>query len=517
MATPRRSVVLVVLGVLAAATAGASYFFFVFTRDEDLREAQAQVRGWEERWLEARACLFGQPPLAAEVSDAILTHELTNGQLGDAEVDCSRQVGRLVRPEGNASQLDAVEAAWKQLEDAGTRVAKRYVAYRGAPGELGPLVEALHHLRKVRSTLRRVVELSMEDAPMGPALHELAITPLVLDGQPVTELVGAGAGPHLIGRMAVGERWVMGTLRQRGAQLEVTASPVAADVVRSAPDGTWGISAVFDPAKADLMRLSAGALDAGGRLTATQELASSPPSLLPAAALGQGVERAALYVTSNEKESALHVSQSSDAGKTWRKLTLPWVSGNVFADGEGSADAVFQQAAPHALHWQRVQAASLPTLPSPRPWPGATLVAACPAPAAPWVLASVDDELYLARMDRPEAPVPVSDGALSSILDCDDRGVLLASDGGERLVGCVELTCEPFALHPGAGVGLVVAGTPRFATARHSLLAVFAPTGAPQFVRLPAGAALYGAYALDGQPLLVVKRESGALWAGVLR
>ncbi len=522
MATPRRSVVLVVLGVLAAAAAGSYYFFFVYTHDEELQEARQQIEQWELRWREARACLLGASPRAADLGDAVSARELWAAHVEGTSHDCARELGRLVRPEGNASPLDGVEVAWEQVEEAGKELAARYLSHRDASARraesLPALVSAIERLRKARATLRRVAELSMEDGPMGPSLRVLEATPLVLDAQPVTELAGVGVGAELVGRFSAAGRWYHGRLRKAGVGFEVVARALSSDVVPSLPDATWGIAAAFDAKDPSLMRLSAGPLDEAGALSSAVELASSRPSLLPAAALGAGPQRLALYVVANDQVSELRTSQSADGGKTWRSAAQPWAAGNVFVDGVGAADVVYQSAPPAAVVWQRATATGLPALPAPARWEGQTLVASCPAASAPWVLARPDGEaaaLALARLDRLQAPIAVADEGMSTLLDCDDRAALLGDPGSGRVLACEGAVCKPLLSEAREGMGVVVAGKPMYAMVHRSLLAVFVVSDEPRLVKLPDGTTLQGVYAVGDSLLVVLRSGAGVLSAAL--
>lgn len=498
MTTPRRSVVLVVLGVLGASLAGAYYFFFVFTRDEALQEARAQVIAWEERWQAARACLLGAAPLAADLQEALILSELV------ARRDCAREMGKLTRPEGNASHQPEVEQAWAQLEQHVIAAAQLYVQAQRSPERLA---EVLHQVRKSRSTLRRLVELPMEDAPMGPAPRPAAVAALTLAGKPVTELVVDRAGEALAVRLVVEGRWYQGRVGRSGAGLEVVAMPVTADVVASTPGATWGLRATFDEREAARVRLLAGALDAQGALVAPVELAEAASALLPAAALGNDQLRVAIYVTSAEP-AALHLSRSADGGKTWRTEGTPWAHGNVLPDGAGAADVVYQSAPEPSVVWQRVSAAAGGG--EPVRVEGAELVATCATSLAPWVLLDQGGQRVLRRLDMIEqavaAPAPAT-----SILACDDKAVLLGEDSGE-IAGCtVAAGCGSLG-SLGEGLAVVSGGGWRIVRARGELLAALTRDGA-QVARLPQGSKLVGAQALSGELWLIGQRASGELFA----
>ncbi len=502
MSTPRRSVVLVVLGVLGASLAGAYYFFFVFTRDEALQEARAQVIAWEERWQVARACLLGGEPLAADLQEALILSELVGARRAR---DCARDMGKLTRPEGNASHQPEVEEAWAQLEEQVIAAAQLYVQDQRSPERFA---EGLHQVRKSRSTLRRLVELPMEDAPMGPAPRPAMVAPLTLAGKPLTELVVDRAGEALAVRLTVEGLWHQGRVERAGGGLAVVATPVSADVVGSTPGATWGLRVLFDERDAGRVRLLTGALDLRGELSGPVELAAAPSAILPAAALGHDEHRVALFVTSGES-TALHRSRSVDGGKTWRTEVTPWAHGNVLPDGTGAADVVYQSAPEPAVVWQRVSAAAAGDG-EPVRLEGAALIATCATSRAPWVLLDEDGARVLRRLDVTEQAVEAPARA-SSILACDDSAALLGDDLGAT-TSCTSAGCAGSLGPLGAGVAVVVAGVPGIVRGRGALVASLTRDGA-RVARLPEGSTLVGAQPLAKELWLIGKRASGELFA----
>lgn len=501
MSTPRRSVVLVVLGVLGASLAGAYYFFFVFTRDEALQEARAQVIAWEERWQVARACLLGDEPLAADLQEALVLSELV---VARRPRDCARDMGKLTRPEGNASHQPEVEEAWAQLEEQVITAAQLYVQDQRSPERFA---EVLHQVRKSRSTLRRLVELPMEDAPMGPAPRPATVAPLTLAGKPLTELVVDRAGEALAVRLMVEGLWQQGRVELAGGGLAVVATPVSADVVGSTPGATWGLRVSFDEHDAGRVRLLTGALDPRGELSGSVELATAPSALLPAAALGHDQQRVALFVTA--EPPALHRSRSGDGGKTWRTEATPWGHGNVLPDGAGAADVVYQSAPEPAVVWQRVSAAAAGDG-APVRLDGAELIATCATSLAPWVLLDEDGARVLRRLDVTEQAVEAPARA-SSILACDENAALLGDDLGAT-TSCTTAGCAGSLGALGAGVAVVVAGVPGIVRGRGALVASLTRDG-PRVARLPKGSTLVGAQPLAKALWLIGKHASGELFA----
>lgn len=502
MSTPRRSVVLVVLGVLGASLAGAYYFFFVFTRDEALQEARAQVIAWEERWQVARACLLGDVPLAADLQEALILSELVGARRAR---DCARDMGKLTRPEGNASHQPEVEAVWAQLEEQVITAAQVYVQDRRSPERFA---EVLHQVRKSRSTLRRLVELPMEDTPMGPAPRPATVASLTLAGKPLTELVVDRAGEALAVRLMVEGLWHQGRVERAGAGLAVVATPVSSDVVSSTPGASWGLRVSFDERDAGRVRLLTGSLDPRGELSAPVELAAAPQAILPAAALGHDLHRVALFVTTGEL-TELHRSRSADGGKTWRTEATAWVHGNVLPDGAGAADVVYQSAPEPAVVWQRVSAAAAGDR-EPVRVEGAELLATCATSLAPWALLEEDGARVLRRLDVTEQAVEAPARA-SSILACDETAALLGDDLGAT-TSCTSAGCSGSLGALSTGAPVVVGGAPRIVRARGALVASVSRDG-PRVARLPEGSTLVGAQSLAKELWLIGKHASGALFA----
>lgn len=543
MAAPRISVVLVVAGVLAAAGGGAYYFFAVFSADERLRGARAQVETWEERWQEARRCVLGKAPLAAKLDDAIAGRALVvgSGEAAGALADCSRPISRLTRPEGNNTGMDVVEEAWHAVEAHAVTVAKSYVNHLQAPDEDETFSAALEQLVSARAALRQSVELPAEDGAMGPAPRELPVAPLAVGGEALTELLVTPAGGELSGRAAIGERWLTARVRrgEGAAAFTIEARPVKPDVVAAVPDATWGATAAFETKGEKLtIKLSAGALDAEGGVAAPV-VAASAPSLVVGAVVGSSAHRAIVYV-----DAGVRAAVSKDGGASWKSSVLADSSDvNIFPSGLGYADVIWKKelaaAKPAAatgdeagdedagelddeglgahseVSWQRIEAAKLPLLGAPVTVPQAVLLRACAAASAPWALLGQGEEIALVRMDDLSTRIRVPNEDLLEVVGCDDTAVLLSAGTGV-LWTCRKGACTPFPWRRLDGLGAVVAGKAMYVAARGRLLAVLTAEDAPRLVRLPEGAQLHALVALDGNPYLVIEQKNGAMAAAPL-
>jgi hypothetical protein len=528
MAAPRLSVVLVVGAVLLATGGAAYYFFAVFSSDERLRVAREQVATWEERWQQARTCLLGKAPLAATFADAITGREITPDSASEALGDCSGELGKLTRPEGNNTGMDGVEAAWLLIEQHAIAAAKSYVMHLQAPDRERGFFAALEALALARGELRRQVELSPEDGAMGPAPRQPAFAPLALEGQALTELLTHPEGAAQVGGAVAGERALAVTVQRSGTGgITVAGKPVKPGVVVAYPELTWGAAAGAS--------LLTGPLAADGSISPAVVAikgGAKDRSVHPRVALGEGAARAVLY----DGDEGLQAAISTDGGATWKSQLITVEGGFIAPSNAAVADVTWsalaapgaepasaagaaREPAPSTLaSWLRVDAATLPALAAPVTVPVDALLRSCPAPTAPWLLVRGEGDLAVLRMDAPAAASEKLPEHLTTILDCDDDAVLL---GGERgpLWACRAGECQRFPWLTASGLGAVVAGRPMAISLRRDLAAVMTDDASapPALLRVPEGAALYGLYALAGAPYLVIKNAKGELSGALLK
>jgi hypothetical protein len=539
MASPRISVVLVIAGVLAVTGGAAYYFFAVFSAGERLHAAQAQVAQWETQWQAARACVLGQQPMAATIGDAIAGRELSQGSAEAAMGDCTRSIGKLTRPDGNNTGMEVVEEAWQQIDQLAMEVARRYVAHLQNPLEEGKADQdtfagGLQQLAEARTLLRKKAMMPPDEGVMGPPPRELLLAPLSLDGQPLTELGLATltASGERIGRVAVGDRWLVARLRKgehggvaveaRAVRPEVMAAPPA--TVSAIP---WGITSSGEVKNGKtVVTLLAGPLDADGAVTPPGVVVASAPAMRATAVLEAGASRVALYTDEESYSTAL----SQDGGATWKSARLaPFSDTSIFA-GDGFIDVAWNQPGKGdpvkaEVVWQRLEASKLPVMAPPRTLPGFELRRACGAPSAPWAILRMDNELRVARLEL-DPGVPIGDAGeqgsslptpdVDDFVDCDDQGVLLNAGGALWSCRRGEEKCQRFPWRASSGMGTVVAGAPVVVTARKQLLAVLTAEAEPILVNLPADTTLHALYSLGSSPLLVLKRKSGELAAATL-
>lgn len=547
MASPRFSVIAVVAGVLAAAGAGAYYFFAVFSSDEKLREARAQVETWEKEWVELRHCVLGLHPMAASFEDAITGRELSEGSAAAVMGDCSKQVGKLTRPAGNSTGIDEVEETWLQIDELAGDLAQRYVKHLLAPltdvGEQS-FAAGLTQMAKVRAALRGHVKLPTADEDMGPAPRELALVELAVEGKKLTKLdvQAATASGELLGRATAGESALLARISRAGAAVAIEGKPLAADVVTPLPSTasglpgvTWGVVADEDDSgEVPKGQLFASALDAQGAVAMTGAPLASGPWVRLDSALGDGPGRLVVY----RNDQLLMLAVSDDAGATWRRgATAP--SGDAYAfPGDGFVDLLAMEAASdrdpyRTISSRRILATTLPTIPPASTVHGYQLRRACAAPSGPWALVADQRDsggaLYALRFaaakltggendETAVAPMAVPDPEAYDFVECDDAGALLGTGSGGPLWSCRsgKEECTRFPWRATSGLGTVVAGAPLVVTVRRQLLAVLTEENPPLLLRLPPDTQLRSLHGLAGAPLVVLQRKDGTLAAATL-
>jgi hypothetical protein len=520
------SVVVVVSGILLAAAAGAYYFFAVFSKDEKLRGARAQVETWEAGWRETRQCMLGEEPLADTFAHALLARELSLGSSREAIGDCTKLIGQLTRPSGNNTGIEAVEIAWQSVEKLAIEAAQAYVLHLRERRADSKLPAAMNALAAARVELRRQVKLSPDDGAMGPAPHPLVVRPLEVEGKALTELRLLPAVEGLLGFGKAGERGYVVRVRRGGAALQVEAKP-ALDVAPVLPELTWGAGAEGD-GELEQVELLAGPLDGEGKVALeTGKLVDRSTRLSVLAAVGAGPARAIVYFNADRTVVAV----SKDGGARWRSQELAESQRQltqVFA-GEGYADVVWasvpleETTLPH-VSWVRVDAARLPAVPSGKE--AVTISDAvprdfCQAKVAPWALLRTSSQEegtkknFLVHLRDPQKQIAL-EWNLNDIISCNDEVALLVDSYARTLWRCTkageckQLPWRTSYVYAGIADGALLV------TSRDQLAALLAPEGPPRFVQLPEGTSMEGVYSLDGVAHLMVKKPGGELLLGSL-
>lgn len=543
MASPRFSVIAVVGGVLVAAAAGAYYFFAVFSADEQLSVARTQVEAWEKEWAQMRTCVLGSQPMADTFEDAIALRELSAGSAEAALGDCSKAIGKLLRPEGNATGLDGVERAWAKMEQLASTLAQRYVnrlteARASKAEERGETFAAtLEQMAKVRAELRRQVKLPEADAAMGPAVASLQAAPLLVGGEPLIRLdvQAVTAGGELLGVGATGGRSSVLKIAKSGAAVAIDAKPVGSETITPLPGAaetagvTWGVMIEEGDSEEQPDSLFAGALDGQGEVDLSGKPALTGSMMEVNGVLGEGPERA-VVVRQGEK---VLLAESHDGGASWKRSELGTSNMHRIA-GEGFLDLLWtappKGEVPGPTMWRRLK----PGAPAATTAiTGAELHTTCPAPGGPWALFTDPEDAGMGwsvvRLDASKpagATLPLGElspkalqegGRAYRFVACDDRGAVLDAFGAS-LWSCRadRSECSELPAQLRADRTAVVGGAAIVATSRHQLVAVFGEDQPPRFARLPPETELRSLRALGGAPLLVLQRKDGALLAALL-
>ncbi|HEY5926811.1 MAG TPA: hypothetical protein VIV11_34225 [Kofleriaceae bacterium] len=275
-----RGRVVLIFGIVALIAGGAGFYFFKIHQPKvQLEAAQAEIATWETRYQEARACLLGKTPGSTKTSEALAIREMAPDPWDRGK--CTPLVSKLSRGIANDTGIDAIEAAWAELEKAAQRAALAFATHVGSSTtvEVDPLPKALDDLDASRGKLRTTAKLSATEqtgTPLAPA----QIVPLVDGKDPVSELI-VDALPSAHGLVLFGKT----ANRQVQVALEAGGTPkvarVGAGSIRAVPDLSWGATAgmltVKTKGKTSVGEVKAGAMDAEGVITTPTALALTVP------------------------------------------------------------------------------------------------------------------------------------------------------------------------------------------------------------------------------------------------
>ncbi len=482
-----------VLGAIAALAAGGIAAWLLWWKPRQEREdARAQIAAWEQRWAAVRTCLLGDPPLAADPADALALAELASGQVTAASSGCLEQVKTLTRPEGAASPVAAVEAAWMEVEAAIPAVAQAYaMRYSARDDEIDRRVAdlgvAITALDAAQDRLRAAAGVAAAARTGTHTLARLpAPVPVVVDGAAVT--VGA-AGVARAGALT----WADDLDGDRPA-IRVTSAPTAGfaarwpgDAALAQPDRSWmaWVSAstpAGDATGADAAAPGPSRLHAAPTAPAAPDAAPVIAEIGPGqelelvAALGAGADRlilalryddtgeptedvvddegdddgASFYGEELELAGTLVAWASRDGGATWQPTPPPLGDGApaaaaitgyaVFPDWlAGTLDVVLGTAAGDLL----VQLdGARPTAPAvARPIPDGDLADGCRRGGVTWWLAG--QTVYRAAAGTiTERPLAVPDDA-ARLADCTATAALIEQASAPVVYHrCVEAGCS---------------------------------------------------------------------------
>jgi hypothetical protein len=289
-----RGRVVMIFGVVALIAAGAGYYYFAIHQPaQQLDEARAEIATWEERYQQARDCLLGKTPGSTKTSEALAIREMAPDPWERGK--CTPLISKLSRGEANETGVDAVEAAWSELEKAAQAAALAFAKHVGSSTTLvdDPLPKALDDLDAARGKLRATAKLPASThagTPLAPA----QIVDLVDGKEPVTELI-VNTLPSAHGFVSFGKtasREVQIVLETGGAAKVGRVGPGS---MRAVPDTTWGATGgplMLEKARVAAGELVAGAMDVEGVIAQPAKLAVKT-TLPGSGALFDGEELAA--------------------------------------------------------------------------------------------------------------------------------------------------------------------------------------------------------------------------------
>jgi hypothetical protein len=488
-------------GGLAIGAGLFATYFFLGSKAENRDAARAPIAAWSERWQAARACYLGKVPGSPDPAEALLIREL----MGE-KPRCS--LAELGIPEGKASGIEEIEAAWADEDKAWHTLVKA----QGKPADMGPAITALD---RIEHRLRAAVGLADAPAPKTAAAPAELVA-----GAPVA----GSAGVAITALETTGHAMVGDGLRGSDAYEIAAAAPdralvrrVPPDTLR-APDGTW--AAVLESG-AGIGVVTAGPTGDDGEVgdgAATVVKGDDIESLL--AALGTGNERA--VVVQRSKDAA--IVRSHDGGAAWGKPTaLPGVGEvDAWTDILGGTGYLMLPQADGQYHWLML------TPPAGSLMIGRAVperlgtVSRCSAGTTLWWVDPDREEDVLHRSDA-AADVAIttssatSSGPIVQLLACTGDAAAVALQ--HSIHRCTTAGCDA-GVAPGSlverGRGFVdVFDGSGLVYARQSgrLIGVWRTGVAPRFVRAPAGATLVGVAVWKGVPTFALTGSDGLRFA----
>ncbi len=267
----RGRVVLIFLVVGLLAGGGGYYFFKIYQPAQALKNAQAEISGWEARFQSARECLLGKVPASSRTSEALAIREMDPDPWERGK--CTPLISKLSRGDAPESGIPVVEEAWGALEKSISKAAfafARHVSESTTMKE-DPLPAALDELDSSRRALRTAAKMVPSEAKGAP-LAAAQVLPLTDGGDALTNLtidtIPSAHGLVLFGRTEA--RTVQLVLTPGGAPQIHRVGPGA---IRSVPDMTWGATATSEG------QLLAGAFDAEGAIATPTPLALPTPTI----------------------------------------------------------------------------------------------------------------------------------------------------------------------------------------------------------------------------------------------
>ncbi len=333
----RARVVMIFVAVGLVAGGAGFYFFKIYRPAQDLKNAQAEIAGWETRFAAARDCLLGASPGSAKTSEALAIREMAPDPWDRGK--CTPLVGKLSRGEAPDTGIPAIERSWTELDKAAQKAALAFADHvgRSTTLEKDPLPHALDELDAARLRLRTTAKLPAT-AQTGTALPAAQIVPLRDGAEPVTSLeieaIPSATGMVLFGKTA--SRLVQVTTTTGGAPKVDRSGGTS---LRGVPDTSWG--ATPEPGE-----VKVGAFDAEGALAQPTSLKVSDRSIV-AAVVGSLADGVVVYGIATE----LFVAHAKDGAITAEPGT-PITAAIASTDTDGRAVVIYTT--PAKKHFARI-------------------------------------------------------------------------------------------------------------------------------------------------------------------
>jgi hypothetical protein len=333
-----RARVVLIFAVVGLIAGGAGFYFFkIYQPAQDLKNAQAEIAGWEARFAAARDCLLGKSPASSKTSEALAIREMAPDPWDRGK--CTPLVSKLSRGEANDTGIPAIEQAWTELDKAAQKAAFAFADHVGSSTTLeeDPLPEALDALDAARAHLRATAKLPATEQG-GKPLPAAQIVPLRDGTDPVTSLeidaIPSATGMVLFGKTA--NRLIQLTTTTGAAPKIDRIGPTS---LRSVPDTSWG--ATPEPGE-----VKVGTFDAEGVIGAPTSLKVSDRSIV-AAVVGSLADGIVVYGIATE----LYIAHAKDGAVT-PEPAIHISSAVASTDTDGRAVVVYTT--PEAKHFARI-------------------------------------------------------------------------------------------------------------------------------------------------------------------
>jgi hypothetical protein len=460
-----RARVVLIFVVVGLIVGGAGFYFFkIYRPAQDLKNAQEEIAGWEQRFAAARDCLLGKSPGSAKTSEALAIREMAPDPWDRGK--CTPLVSKLSRGDAPDTGIPAVEKAWAELDKAAQKAAMAFADHvsRSTTLEKDPLPRALDALDAARAHLRQTARLPATEQT-GTALPAAQIVPLLDGKDPVTSLeidaIPSGTGMVLFGKTA--SRLVQVSTTAGGTPKVDRIGPTS---LRSVPDTSWG-------ATPEQGEVDVGTFDVEGVIATPTSLKVSDRSVV-AAVVGSLTDGVVVYGIATE----LYVAHAKNGAITAEPgIEIAAAIASTDTDGR----AVITYTTPDKKHFARIlhRGGDEPAL----ELPGAPIGQPCLTHDRAW--AQSVDEVFAFGGGQPILRKPLVDATLQG---CTRDAALFRERGSATSLHICGDDCRRVALPSGAptGAATTVVGGKLVAIAAHGgVLGVWREGARPVFYSLP--------------------------------